>query len=62
MKRKRLEGDNCSNAPKRTQLNAKRQRDYRKRKAQENKTPQAGNSRAAYIRVQEKDAGRKRYL
>jgi hypothetical protein len=34
-KRKRLEGDNCNNVPKRTKLHAERQRDYRKRKAQE---------------------------
>jgi hypothetical protein len=49
-KRKRLEGDNSNNVTKRTKLNAERQRDYRKRKAQENKTPQAGNSLAAYMR------------
>jgi hypothetical protein len=49
-KRKRLEEDNCNNVPKRTKLNAGRQLDYRKRKAQENKTPQAGNSHAAYMR------------
>jgi hypothetical protein len=40
-KGKRLEGDNCNNVPKRTKLNAERQRDYRKRKARENKTSQA---------------------
>jgi hypothetical protein len=52
-KRKQL-GDNCNNVPKRTKLNAERQHYYRKRKAQEkaqeNETPQAGNSRAAYMR------------
>jgi hypothetical protein len=46
--RKRLEGDNCTNVTKRTKLNAERQRDYRKRKAQEevqeNKTLQASTS------------------
>jgi hypothetical protein len=57
-KRKRLEEDNCNNVHKRTRLNAKQQREYRathknlyveymhnyrKRKAQENKTPQAGD-------------------
>jgi hypothetical protein len=40
-KRKRLEGDNYNNVPKRTKLNVERQRDYRKRKTQENKTSQA---------------------
>jgi hypothetical protein len=64
-KRKRLEEDNCNNVPKRTKLNPERHRacrethtnvfveymrNYRKRKAQENKTPQEGNSRAAYMR------------
>jgi hypothetical protein len=34
-KGKRLEEDICNNVPKRTKLNAGRQRDYRKRKAQE---------------------------
>jgi hypothetical protein len=48
-KRKQLEGDNCNNVPKRTKLNAKKQHDYRKCKVSENKTPQAGNSRAAYM-------------
>jgi hypothetical protein len=43
-KRKGLEEDNCNNVPKRTKLNAERQQDYRKRKAQENKTPQASTS------------------
>jgi hypothetical protein len=47
-KRKRLEADNCNNVSKRTKLNAERQRDYRKRKAQEkakeNKTSQASTS------------------
>jgi hypothetical protein len=62
---KRLEEGNCNNVPKRTKLNAEQQREYRethknlyveymrncrKRKAQENRTPQAGNSRAAYVR------------
>jgi hypothetical protein len=57
--RERLEEDNCNNVPKRTKLTAKRQREYRethknisaenmrnhrKRKAQENKTPQASTS------------------
>jgi hypothetical protein len=28
-KRKRLEEDNCNNVPKRTELNAERQREYR---------------------------------
>jgi hypothetical protein len=56
---KRLEENNCVNIPKRTELNAERQRvyrethkntsveytrNYRKRKAQENKTPQASTS------------------
>jgi hypothetical protein len=49
-KRKRLEGDNCNNVPKRTKLNGERQCDHRKRKTQENKTPQAGNSHAACMR------------
>jgi hypothetical protein len=49
-KRKRLKGDNCNNVPKRTKLHAERQRGYRKLKVQENKTPQAGSSRAAYMR------------
>jgi hypothetical protein len=55
-KRKRLEEDNCNNVPKWTKLNAeqkheyretckkisaKNMRNYRKHKAQENKTPQA---------------------
>jgi hypothetical protein len=59
MKRKRLEEDNCNNVPKRLKLHAERQhefgethqnlsaeymRNYRKRKAQENKTPQASMS------------------
>jgi hypothetical protein len=39
----------CGSTGKETKLNAERQCDYRKRKAQENKT-QAGNSRAAYMR------------
>jgi hypothetical protein len=43
-KRMRVEKDICNNAPKRRMLNAERQRDYRKckaeGKAQENKTPQ----------------------
>jgi hypothetical protein len=48
-KRRWLEGDNCNNVPKRrTKLNAERQHDYRKRKAQgktqENKTSQASTS------------------
>jgi hypothetical protein len=43
-KRKRLEGDNCNNVPKRTKLNAERQRDYRKRKTQEKKASQASTS------------------
>jgi hypothetical protein len=38
-KRKRLEEDNCNNVPKRTKLNAERQRDYRKGKAQEIQIP-----------------------
>jgi hypothetical protein len=42
-KRRRL-GDICNNVPKRTKLNAERQCDYRKRKAQENKTLQASTS------------------
>jgi uncharacterized protein YllA (UPF0747 family) len=49
-KRKLLGGDNCNNVPKRTNLNARGQRDYRKHKAQENKTQQARNSLAAYMR------------
>jgi hypothetical protein len=64
-KRKPLEEGNCNLVPKRTKLCAERQRayretrknlyveyvrNYRKCKAQENKTPQAGNSRAAYVR------------
>jgi hypothetical protein len=64
-KRKQLEEDNCNNVPKWTKLNAKRQheykeahknlyieymRNYRQRKAQETKTPQAGSSRAACMR------------
>jgi hypothetical protein len=55
----RLEGVICNNVPKRKKLNAERQREYReihknisaeymrnykKRKAQENKTPQASTS------------------
>jgi hypothetical protein len=59
-RRKRLEEDNCNNVPKRAKLNAQLQREYRethknlcaeymrnyrKRKAQEIKTPRAGNSR-----------------
>jgi hypothetical protein len=43
-KRKRLEGDNCNKVPKRTKLNAERQRDYRKRTAQGNKTLEASTS------------------
>jgi hypothetical protein len=47
-KRMRLEKDICNNVPKRTKLNAERQYDYRKlkaqEKAQENKTPQASKS------------------
>jgi hypothetical protein len=43
-KRMQLEKYICNNVPKRTKLNAERQRDYRKRKAQENKTLQASMS------------------
>jgi hypothetical protein len=58
-KRKQLVEDNCNNVPKRTKLDTERQREYRethknlsaeymhnyrKRKAQENKTPQASTS------------------
>jgi hypothetical protein len=58
-KRKWSEEDNCNTVPKQTKLNAKRQceyrethknlsaeymRNYRKHKAQENKTPQASTS------------------
>jgi hypothetical protein len=49
-KRKRLEGDISNNVRKRTKLNAERQRDHRKRKAEENKTPQVGISRAVNMR------------
>jgi L-rhamnose mutarotase len=64
-KRKQLEEDNCNDVPKRTKLNAERQREYREThknlyveymcnyrqcKAQEIKIAQAGNSRAAYMR------------
>jgi hypothetical protein len=35
----RVEKDICNDVPKRTKLIAKRQRDYRKLKAQENRTP-----------------------
>jgi fumarate hydratase class II len=35
---------NCNNVPKRTKLNAERQRDYRKCNAEENKTSQASTS------------------
>jgi hypothetical protein len=40
-----LKEDNCNNVPKQTKLSAEQQREYR-----ENKTPQAGNSHAAYMR------------
>jgi hypothetical protein len=47
-KKKRLEGVNCNNVPKRTKLSAERQHDYRKCKAQEktqeNKTSKASTS------------------
>jgi hypothetical protein len=43
-KRKRLEGDNFNNIPKRTELNAERQHEYRKHKAQENKTSKASTA------------------
>jgi hypothetical protein len=63
---KRLEGNNFNNVLKRTKLNAERQRDYRKLKAQEksqeNKTPQAGNSRAAYMRDYRKMMQVERYI
>jgi hypothetical protein len=64
-KRNWLEEDNCNNVPKRTKVNAEQQREYRethknlyveymrsyrKRKAQEIKTSQAGNSHAACMR------------
>jgi hypothetical protein len=39
-----LEKDICNNVPKRTKLNAERQRDYRKCKAQEYKRPQESTS------------------
>jgi hypothetical protein len=40
----RVEKDTCNNVPKRTKLNAERQRDCKKRKALENKTSQASTS------------------
>jgi hypothetical protein len=47
-KRMRVGKDICNNVPKRTKLNAERQRDYKKRKvqekAQENKTSQVFTS------------------
>jgi hypothetical protein len=39
-----VEKDICNNVPKRTKLNVEQQRDYRKRKAQENKISQASTS------------------
>jgi hypothetical protein len=61
-KRNRLEGENCNNVPKRTKLNAERQHDYRKCKAQENKTSQAGNSSAAYMREYRKSVQVEKYI
>jgi hypothetical protein len=61
-KRKQLEGYNCNNVPKRTKLNAERQGDYRKCKAQENKAPQASNSRAACMRKYRKKLRVEKYI
>jgi hypothetical protein len=61
-KRKRLEGDNCNYVPKQTKLNAEWQCDYRKGKAQESKTSQAGDGHAAYMREYRKRMRVKKYI